>query len=109
MEEFKNPCECFSINEIREQIDGIDAQLVRLFAKRTEFVKEITKYKSNNLTEIVAEDRKKHVIKQRSEWAEQHGLDKNIYAKLFELLIDHNIAIEFETIRMKQEILLQDV
>jgi len=99
MTNLKNAGECSSIEEVRHQIDLVDAELVRLFAKRTEYVKEITKFKSNNPDEIIAEERKQHVIQQRSEWAEQLGLDKNMYAYLFKTLIEHNISIEFELLK----------
>jgi len=104
MTNFKQANECRSKEEIRHEIDKIDAELVRLFAKRSEYVREITKYKNNNAIEIVAEERKQQVIKQRSEWAEQLGLDKKVYAHLFKTLIEHNTSIEFELLKKEQEI-----
>jgi len=104
MTNLKKAGECSSIDEVRHQIDLVDAELVRLFAKRTDYVKEITKFKNNNPDEIIAEERKQLVIKQRSEWAEQLGLDKSVYAHLFKTLIEHNISIEFELLKKEQEI-----
>jgi chorismate mutase len=105
MANFKKAKECQSKEEIRHEIDQIDAELVRLFAKRTEYVREITKYKTNNADEIVDENRKQQVIKQRSEWAEKLGLDKNVYAQLFTLLLEHNISLEFELLKEHVEII----
>jgi isochorismate pyruvate lyase len=101
----KKTGECDSIEEVRQQIDRIDAELVRLFAERTNYVKEITRFKSNKPEEIIAEERKQLVIKQRSEWAEKLGLDKRVYAHLFKTLIEHNISIEFDLLKKEHEII----
>ncbi len=93
------PCDCNSKEEIRTQIDKIDLELIKLFALRYDFVKEIVKYKEKTLVEIVAEDRKKQVIEQRSEWAEKLGLDKETYANIFRFLLEHNISKEIEIAR----------
>jgi isochorismate pyruvate lyase len=95
------PDECTSKEEIRQQIDRIDKQLVELFAQRFAYVKEIVKYKEQNVDAIVALERKNFVIEERSQWAEEHGLDKTFYAQLFTLLIEHNISQELEIIKNK--------
>ncbi len=91
-----NPCDCSSKEEIRNQIDIIDFELIKLFSLRYDFVKEIVKYKEKNVTDIVAEDRKVLVIKQRSEWAEEMGLDKKTFAEIFRILLESNIDKEME-------------
>jgi chorismate mutase len=90
------PCDCSSKEEIRAQIDKIDFELIKLFSLRYDFVKEIVKYKEKNITDIVAEERKALVIKQRSEWAEEMGLDKNTFAEIFRILLESNINKEIE-------------
>jgi isochorismate pyruvate lyase len=99
MEILKRAEECKSIDEVRNQIDLIDAELIRLFAKRTDYVRAVTKFKGNTPDEIIAESRRQLVIEQRSVWAEKHGLDKAMYAQLFTFLIDHNISLEFELLK----------
>ncbi|MCF8363599.1 MAG: chorismate mutase [Prolixibacteraceae bacterium] len=95
----KKACECKSIEEIRAQIDVIDRELVRLFAKRFEYVKEVVKYKDKTEDAVVAIERKEFVIGQRADWAKELGLDPEMFAKLFEQLIDHNISKEMELIK----------
>ncbi|MBP7508649.1 MAG: chorismate mutase [Prolixibacteraceae bacterium] len=90
------PCDCSSKEEIRSQIDRIDFELIKLFSLRYDFVKEIVKYKEKNITDIVAEDRKVLVIKQRAEWAEEMGLDKNTFTEIFRILLESNINKEME-------------
>jgi isochorismate pyruvate lyase len=103
MADIKQAHECYSKEEIRRQIDRVDAELIRLFAERMEYVKEITKFKEDTSEEIIAEDRKQQVIKQRSEWADKLGLDKEMYAKLFTMLLEHNISLEFKMVKNRKK------
>jgi chorismate mutase-like protein len=95
----KKACECKSIEEIRAQIDNIDRELVSMFAERFEYVKEVVKYKEKTEDAVVAIERKNFVIKQRAEWAKELGLDPEMFAKIFEQLIDHYISKEMELIK----------
>ena len=91
----KSPSECNSKEEIRQQIDAIDKEIISLFAKRFEYVGEIVKFK-NDVESVVAQERKDQVIKERGEWAEKHGLDKNTFEQIYRFLVDHNIGKELE-------------
>jgi isochorismate pyruvate lyase len=91
--------DCKSKDDIRQQIDLIDQELVQLFSKRTEYVREIVKYKDKNPDAIISNDRKMQVIKQRAEWAEKFGLDKDVYEQIFRKLVEHNISIEMELMK----------
>jgi chorismate mutase len=88
--------ECRSKDEIRHQIDLIDFEMIKLFSKRTEYVREIVKYKEKNPDSIIAMERKMQVINQRGEWAEDFGLDRGTYEQIFKELVEHNISIELD-------------
>ena len=103
MPNFKNACDCNSKEEVREQIDLIDLELIRLFAKRYEFVKEIVKYKEKTEDAIIALERKDFVINQRAEWAADYGLDYEAYAQLFKHLVEHNISKEMEILEKESK------
>jgi len=99
----KNPEECKSKEEIRCQIDQIDREIILLFAKRFEFVKEIVKFKENNSDAIIDSTRKNKVIDQRGDWAAEFGLDKKTYENVFRIVVEHNILKEFEIINRNSE------
>lgn len=101
--QIKDACDCQSKEEIRDQIDIIDQQLIQLFAKRYEYVKEIVKHKEKTEDAIVDQIRKDHVIEQRSKWAEEIGLDKQAFADLFRYLIEHNISKEMEILENENQ------
>jgi len=97
----KSPSECKSKEEIRTQIDSIDKEIISLFGLRFQYVSEIVKYKTN-AESVVAQDRKDQVIKQRGEWAEKHGLDKETFEQIYRFLVDHNIGKELEILKKKK-------
>ncbi|MDR3651723.1 MAG: chorismate mutase [Paludibacter sp.] len=102
MELSKYPSECTCKEEIRQQIDQIDKEIISLFALRFQYVSEIVKFK-NDVESIVAQDRKDHVIKQRGEWAENHGLDKDTFEQIYRFLVDHNIGKELEILEKRND------
>jgi chorismate mutase len=97
----KSPSECKSKEEIRTQIDRIDEEIISLFGLRFQYVSEIVKYKTN-AESVVAQDRKDQVIKQRGEWAEKYGLDKETFEQIYRFLVDHNIGKELEILKKKK-------
>jgi len=96
MESLIKPKACKNIGEIRDSIDAIDREIIQLFAKRHEYVKEIVKFKSGDEEGIIAMDRKDLVLRQRKAWADEMGLDPEMMEELFRLLIDKNIQIQFD-------------
>ena len=97
----KNPKECGSLEEIRSEIDKIDRQIIDYFAKRDEYISEIMNYK-NDLTGVIAFDRKNLVIRQRGEWAAEKGLCAETFEKMYSLLVETNIRNEINMLKKKQ-------
>ena len=91
----KKPEDCENIQDIRYAIDEIDQEIIRLYALRDSYVREIVKYKSDE-EGIIARERKALVLKQRMAWAAEKGLDPELFEKLFGLLIEKNIQIQFD-------------
>lgn len=98
VELLKTPNECANKEEIRAHIDLIDKEIIRLFSLRFQYVREIVKFKTD-AESIVAIDRKNQVIKDRGEWAEEMGLDKETFEQIYNFLIDHNISKELEILQ----------
>ncbi len=95
------PNECSNKEEIRYQIDSIDKEIISLFALRFQYVSEIVKYK-HDAESVVANDRKQEVIELRGQWAEELGLDKATFQRIFECLINHNINKELEILEKRK-------
>jgi isochorismate pyruvate lyase len=97
----KLPSECTGKEDIRDQIDLIDAEIIRLFAQRADYVHEIVRYKTDEAS-VIAIERKELVIRQRSEWAESLGLNKETFRDIFSRLLQQNISEELELLQEKK-------
>jgi isochorismate pyruvate lyase len=100
--EFKNPDKCYSLEEIRNEIDKIDKHIVSLFAERHKYVEAIVRFKHDK-NAIIAVQRKNQVILQRKQWAEEKGLNASTFEEIYKLLIDSNIAHEMELLKTKNK------
>lgn len=94
----KNPQSCKNIDEIRDAIDGIDYQIMKLFGERYEFVKEIVKFKTDEAS-VIAENRQKEVIEKRREWAVELGLNPDLFEDMFWILMRYNVQKELEILK----------
>ena len=97
----KNPTLCGCIEEIREEIDQIDYQIMKLYSERFEFVKEIVKFKTDE-DSIIAESRQEEVILQRRVWAAELGLNPDLFEKIYWILMRFNVQKELEIMKSKQ-------
>lgn len=95
MVSLKKPEACENIQEIRNAIDEIDQEIIQLYALRDLYVREIVRFKSDD-EGIIAMERKAYVLQQRKAWAAEKGLDPELFEKLFGLLIEKNIQIQFD-------------
>ncbi len=98
--EFKDPNQCKSLEEIRNEIDKIDEYLISLFSKRHKYVEAIVRFK-NDKDAIIAQERKDQVISQRKEWAREKGLNAETFEKIYTLLVESNIKHEMELLKTK--------
>jgi len=93
-----NPESCKSIEEVRDEIDGIDYQILKLFSERYEFVKAIVKFKTDEAS-VIAEIRQKEVIEKRREWAAKLGLNPDLFEDIFWTLMRYNVQKELEMLK----------
>jgi len=90
-----NPEDCKGIEEIRQAIDEIDCQILKLFSERYTFVKEVVKFKTDAVS-VIAENRQKEVLAQRREWATELGLNPDLFENMYKMLMHHNIQQELK-------------
>lgn len=97
----KEPHECQSIADVRNEIDTIDHEIVTLLGQRFKYVKEVVKYKEKTPESIIAADRREAVIKQRRIWADENGLNADMIEKLYRDLIQHFIDEEMKIVNIE--------
>ncbi len=71
------------LNELRDEINLIDEQMIQLFVRRMEVVKEILNYKKQNNLPVLDEQREVLLIKKNIEKLNNKQLEKyyNIFFK----------------------------
>lgn len=94
----KQPSECTTIDDVRNEIDNIDREIIRLLGQRFGYVKEVVKYKSNDRKSIEASDRRTAVINTRKQWAEEQGLNGEIIGNIYDQLVAHFIEEEVKIV-----------
>lgn len=96
----KEPCDCQSLEEVRNQIDKIDEHIISLFAERHKYVEEIVRFK-NDKNAVIAQERKEQVILDRKKWAAEKRLNADTFEQIYTLLIESNIKHELELLKSK--------
>lgn len=99
----KDPKYFKNLKEIRDCIDDIDFNILKLFSDRNRCVAEIIKYKSDK-KEVIAKNRQSELLNLRRKWAEDFNLDPELFEKIFKMLIKNNIKRQLEILEQKENI-----
>ena len=98
-----------SLQEIRNEIDAIDQQLVRLFARRMDCSRRVAEYKYNNGLPIFNPEREQQVLNKIEADAKEYGSSaRQLYANIMELsrALQHDMLGSGDALR--QHILTAD-
>lgn len=96
---------CKNLNEVRENIDRIDKEIVKLVAERSIYVAEAANFKKDS-DDVKAPQRVEKIVGKVRGVATEHGLNPNLIEKIYREMI--NCFINFELnehkkIREKEE------
>jgi isochorismate pyruvate lyase len=97
----KSPQKCKNIEEVRREIDNIDAEIIGMIGKRRDFIKAIIKYK-NNADDVYATNRYNAVVNERRKLAMKHKLNPDIIEKIYRLMMDYFIGEQLELLNNKK-------
>jgi chorismate mutase len=80
-----------NIDELRQKIDGIDAQLLSLFERRMKIAKEIGRYKKENGLPVKDQEREREILSRLCEKAppELAGYVRTLFSSLIEMSTDY--------------------
>ena len=96
----KDPKKFKNIQEIRNCIDEIDFQILKLFSDRNRCVEEIINFKTDKAG-IIAKKRQGEVLAVRRKWAEEFKLNPELFEKIYKMLIKSNIQKQMEVLKSK--------
>jgi isochorismate pyruvate lyase len=87
--------ECNSIDEVRNNINNIDEQIVKLVALRGRFVKQAAKFKRDN-EDVKAPKRVEEVISKVKNIARLNGANEEVVENIYRTMIDSFIKLEMK-------------
>lgn len=91
------------IEQIRQILDSMDAEVVDLISKRLETVEKLAKLKGQNNMPIYQTERWREIVETRTLWGQQNQLSKEFILSLFELIHDESIRRQIQVLKQVTE------
>ncbi|MFM7891342.1 MAG: chorismate mutase, partial [Actinomycetota bacterium] len=83
-----------NLNNLRQQIDDIDAAIIELLAQRMEVCREVATLKAQTNTAVIQPQRVREVLTTRRQWAIDNDVDPDFAEQLFRILLSETHRIE---------------
>lgn len=80
----------------RDQLDQVDEEIIKLFARRYAIRREVNQFKKANKLPLVDPVRANEVIQRARKIAAENGIPADFAAALYELVIDYSHKFEEE-------------
>ena len=84
---------CTTLEEARKKIDEVDEEIIKLIAKRNDYIKQIAHFKKS-VDEVKEEERINDVISRARQQAIDLGLSPNLINDLYVRMIDAMVESE---------------
>jgi len=81
---------------LRGEIDAVDRGLIELLARRNEISKEIGQYKREKGLSIRDRKREREMMKEKTQWARDLGVDEAFIEQLFHLIVKASREIQLK-------------
>ncbi len=88
-----SPDECRSLEEIREGMDALDREIIKILARRVAYVKAAARFKTSSAA-VAAPDRVQKVLDTRRDWAVEAGLDGDVVRALYRDIVSYCVGEE---------------
>ncbi|QSZ40821.1 chorismate mutase [Sulfurimonas aquatica] len=89
---------CNTLEEVRSEIDKIDDQLVETISDRSHLIRQAASFK-NSVDEVKAQDRIDFIIQRVRHKGIQLGINPNMLAEIFTIMIDEMVEMEISEFR----------
>ncbi|MFM7964422.1 MAG: chorismate mutase [Actinomycetota bacterium] len=83
-----------NLNDLRQQIDDIDAAIIELLAQRMEVCRDVAALKAQTNTAVIQPQRVREVLTTRRQWAIDNDVDPDFAEQLFRILLSETHRIE---------------
>ena len=89
---------CSSLEEVRDEIDKVDAKILELIAKRKDYIKQAANFK-NSVEEIKADERIEEVLSSARHNALRLGVSPDLVTTIYKAMIDDMVEAEIAQFR----------
>jgi len=90
--------QCNSLQEVRTEVDIIDAQLVELISQRSRLIRQAAAFKES-VEEVKAQDRIDDIMQKVRSKAIELNINPNMISELFTIMIDEMVETEISEFR----------
>lgn len=87
------PEDCANIDDVRESIDALDREVLRLLGRRARYVAAATRLKTDE-NSVRAPERQRAMPALRRRWAGEESLDPDFVEGLYGHIVSHFVARE---------------
>ena len=91
---------CNNLEEVRYNIDKIDNEIIKLIAKRQEYVIQASKFKKDT-NSVKAPKRVEEVIEKVKDLATEYGANKDLVENIYRTMISNFINLEMKEYKNK--------
>jgi len=81
--------------EMRQEIDALDYEIIRLLGQRFGYVQAASKFKTDE-TSVRAPERFQSTLEERRAWARKAGLSADVIERMYRDLVTYFIAEEIQ-------------
>ncbi len=92
------------LEELRQLMDSVDAEIIELLTRRKELSVELGHLKIKNNMPIYLPERWREIFESRTEWAEKQQLSIDFIGSLFELVHNNSIKMQMELFKHQKEV-----
>ncbi len=99
----RTPQDCKNMSDIRESIDALDRELMKLLSLRVEYIDRAAEIKAQIQMPARVEDRVEEVAMNARKNALREGVDPDVAEKLWRKMIEWSIKREEEKLGVKHD------
>ena len=89
---------CNSLEEVRAEVDRVDAEILKLIAKRKDYIKQAAKFK-HSVEEIKTDERIDEVLSNARHNALRLGVSPDLVTTIYKAMIDDMVEAEIAQFR----------
>ncbi len=89
---------CNSLQEVRDEVDKIDAKLVELISERSHLIRQAAGFKES-VAEVKAQERIDDIMQKVRKKAIALNVNPNMISELFKIMIDEMVETEISELR----------